>query len=78
MNQCIINIVDKSIFVAFNQIVEKGIIEIWSIKDSDKPLVKKKFINTNFENMVLPYSKGKYRLEIEIDGQQISKTISIN
>ena len=78
MNQCIINVVDKSVFVAFNQIVEKGIIEIWSTKDSDKPLAKKIFINTNFENMNLPYSKGKYRLEIEIDGQQISKTININ
>jgi len=78
MNQCIINIVDKSLFVAFNQIIEKGSIEVWDIDGNVKPLSKKEVINTNFENLNLPLSKGKYRLEIIMDGQHISKTININ
>ena len=78
MNQCIINVVDKSLFVAFNQIVEKGSIEVWDMDGNGKPLSKKEVINTNFENLNLPLNKGKYRLEILMDGQQISKTININ
>jgi len=78
MNQCIINVVDKSVFVAFNQIVEKGSIEVWDIDGNVKPLSKKEVIKTNFENLNLTLSKGKYRLEILMDGQHIIKTITIN
>ncbi len=78
MNQCIINVVEKSVFIAFNQIVEKGSIEVWALDKSDKPLSKKKVINTNFENLKLPFNKGKYRLEILMDGHQVTKTININ
>jgi len=78
MNQCIINIVEKSLFVAFNQIVEKGSIEVWNIDGSGKPLCKKDVINTNFQNLNLPTNKGKYKLEILMDGQQITKTINVN
>ncbi len=78
MNQCIINVVEKSVFIAFNQIVEKGSIEVWDIESNVKPLSKKEVVKTNFENLNLPFSKGKYRLEIIMDGQHISKTININ
>lgn len=78
MNQCIINIVEKSLFVTFNQIVVKGIIEVWKINGNEKPLIKKEVINTNFESINIEFIRGKYRLEILIDGQQITKTININ
>ena len=78
MNQCIVNVVKKSIFVAFTQIVEKGSIEIWNFRDDSYPVGKKEVLNTNFENLNLELNKGKYRLEILMDGQQITKTININ
>lgn len=78
MNQCIINVVEKSVFIAFDQIVEKGIIEVWKINSTDKPVYKKEVVNTNFENFNENLEKGKYRIEILIDGEQISKTININ
>lgn len=66
------------VFVAFKQIVEKGSVEVWDSDANDKPLCKKEIINTNFENLNLPLNKGKYRLEIIMDGQQITKSININ
>lgn len=78
MNQCIINVVEKSVFIAFNQIVEKGLIEVWKINGTNKPVYKKEVVNTNFENLNENLEKGKYRIEILIDGEQITKTININ
>ncbi|MFK5855296.1 MAG: hypothetical protein QM503_04130 [Bacteroidota bacterium] len=78
MNQCIINVVEKSVFIAFNQIVKKGLIEVWMINGKDIPVFSKDILNTNFENLKVNLEKGKYRLEIKMDGQQITKTININ
>ena len=78
MNQCIINIVDKSVFVAFRQIVEKGSIEVWNLKGDEEPIITKDVVRTNFESINLYLEKGKYKLEITMDGKHISKTININ
>lgn len=78
MNQCIINVVEKSVFIAFNQIVQKGLIEVWKINGKDTPVCRRDILNTNFENIKVGLEKGKYRLEILMDGQQITKTININ
>jgi len=78
MNQCIINVVEKSVFVAFEQIVKKGSIEVWNLDGDNRPLTKKTVVNTNFENLNLQLEKGKYKVEILMDGQQITKTININ
>ena len=78
MNQCIINVVEKSVFIAFNQIVDKGAIEVWQINGKNTPVCQIEILNTNFEDLKVNLEKGKYRLEIQIDGQQIVKTIDIN
>jgi len=78
MNQCIINIVNKSVLVTFNQVVEKGIIEVWSINGKNILVYTSEINNTNFENLILNLNKGKYKVDIFIDGQQITKTININ
>jgi hypothetical protein len=78
MNQCIINVVDKMVFLAFNEIVEAGKVDVVRVGDDLKSLVKKEIINTNFTNLLLPSKKGRYKLEIVIDGQHITKLININ
>jgi arginine deiminase len=78
MNQCIINVVDKSIFIAFEQIVEKGSIEVWNTEGNKDAVAKREILNSNFENLCLKLKRGKYKVEISIDGQQIIKTININ
>lgn len=78
MNQYIINIVEKSVLVTFNEVVEKGIIEVWDVIGNNDSIYTKEIKNTNFENLPLNLNKGKYRFEILIDGQQISKIININ
>ncbi len=77
MNQCIINIIEKSVFVAFTQIVEKGSIEVWNLKGDEEPIIIQDVLRTNFESINLQLEKGKYKLEITMDGKRISKTISI-
>jgi hypothetical protein len=54
MNQCIINVVDKMVFLAFNEIVEAGKVDVVRVGDDLKSLVKKEIINTNFTNLLLP------------------------
>jgi len=78
MNQYIINIVEKSVLVTFNEVVEKGNIEVWNIVGESTLVYTKEIHNTNFESLPLNLDKGKYRFEILIDGQQITKTININ
>jgi len=78
MNQCIVNVVEKSVFVAFKQIVEKGSIEVWNIETVGQQITRKEVYNTNFENLSLKLERGKYKVEITMDGQQITKTININ
>ena len=77
MNQCIINIVEKSVFVAFKQIVKKGTIEVWSF-EKNEPVITKDIFWTNFESINEQLDKGKYKLEIMMDGDRITKTININ
>ena len=43
MNQYIINIVEKSVLVTFNEVVEKGIIEVWNIIEEGTLVYIKKF-----------------------------------
>ncbi len=78
MNQYIINIVEKSVLVTFNEVVEEGSIEVWSVNKKSTPVYTKEIQNTNFESLPLNLDKGKYRFEILIDGHQISKIININ
>lgn len=78
MNTCLINIIEKTIVVTFNQIVGKGEIVIYNPKENGEPLAIKKITNTNFESITLKKNKGKYRLEINIDNHQIIKFININ
>ncbi len=78
MNQYIINIVEKSVLITFNEVVEKGIIEVWRVVGESAAIYTKEIQNSNFENLPLNLDKGKYRFEIIIDGQQISKIININ
>lgn len=78
MNQCIVNIVGHMIFIAFNQIVESGFVEIWQKGNKISPMIRNTFTQTNFINMDIPPVKGKYRIEIEMDGQHITKAITIN
>jgi hypothetical protein len=78
MNQCIVNIVGNSVFVAFNQIVENVKIEVWKTGNKTEPVAQTSFKHTNFLNIDTPKEKGKYHLEINADGQHISKPISIS
>ena len=78
MNQFIINIVEKSVLLTFDQVVERGSIEIWSTKGKNTLVYTKEIQKTNFENLRLNLEKGKYRFEIFFDGLQISKSININ
>jgi len=78
MNQCIINVVDKMVFLAFNEIVNVGEVEVIRIDGELKSLMKKDIQKTNFMNLRLPSEKGKYKLEIDIDGYHITKSININ
>jgi|GEM_PF-2204653 len=78
MNQCIVNIVGNLIFVAFNQVVENGNIEVWQPDNKTVPIAQSNFRKTNFFKIAIPSGKGKYRLEIMADGEHISKPISIN
>lgn len=78
MNQCIISIVESSVFIAFNQIVKNGFIEVWKISEIDCPVCKLELLNTNFEDLKVDLNKGKYRFEILMDGQHITKSIKIN
>ncbi len=66
------------IFIAFNQIVESGFVEVWQKENKISPLTRTTFRQTNFINMDIHSAKGKYRIEIEVDGQYITKFITIN
>ena len=78
MNQCIITIIEKSVLVTFNEVIEKGSIKVSKTNGNYATVCKKEIVNTNFENLSLNLDKGKYRVEILIDGQQVSKIININ
>jgi len=78
MNQCIVNIVGNLVFIAFNQIVENGHVEVWKQDNKLTPVSQSGFEKTNFLNLDIHSGKGKYRLEILADGEHISKPISIS
>ncbi len=78
MNQCIINVVDKMVFLAFNEIVNKGKVEVIKMDGEVRSLMKLDIHKTNFTNLKLPSEKGKYKLEIDIDGEHITKSVNIN
>jgi hypothetical protein len=77
MNQYVVNIVGKMIFVVFNHIVEKGSVEIWPLGEKVSPLAQTDISQTNFVNMDVPSVKGKFRLEINADGEHYSSPLSI-
>ncbi len=66
------------VFLAFNEIVKDGKIEVLSMNGDKTPLMKQVIKKTNFTNLRLPSIKAKYKLEIDIDGQHITKSININ
>ena len=78
MNRCIVNVIDKSVFIVFTQIVKIGHIEVWSINGNICSIIKKEIRNTNSTNLNTKAEKGKYKLEINIDNHQIIKFININ
>ena len=78
MNRCIVNVIDKSVFIVFTQIVKIGHIEVWSINGNISSIIKKEIRNTNSTDLNTKAEKGKYKLEINIDNQQIIKFININ
>jgi len=64
--------------ITFNQIVRSGKIEVSSQHSDNKILYMKEIFNTNFEKLNFSLVKGKYLLEIVMDGEYITKTININ
>ena len=78
MNRCIVNVIDKSVFIVFTQIVKIGHIEVWSINGNICSIIKKEIRNTNSTDLNTKAEKGKYKLEINIDNHQIIKFININ
>jgi len=78
MNRCIVNVIDKSVFIVFTQIVKIGHIEVWSINGNISSIIKKEIRNTNSTDLNTKAEKGKYKLEINIDNHQIIKFININ
>ena len=66
------------VFLAFIEIVEDGKVEVLSLDGDKTPLIEQEIKKTNFTNLRLPSIKGKYKLEINIDGQHITKSININ
>lgn len=66
------------VFLTFNEIVEEGKVEVLSLDGDKKQLMKQQIKKSNFTNLSLPSLKGKYKLDIEIDGQHITKSININ
>ena len=78
MNRCIVNVIDKSVFIVFTQIVKIGHIEVWSINGKISSIIKKEIRNTNSTDLNTKAEKGKYKLEINIDNHQIIKFININ
>ncbi len=77
MNQCIVNVIGKSIFVTFNKIVKNGSIEIWSMGNNIGLLEQKEIENTNFTNFNVKDQKGKLKLEIISDNEKISRIINV-
>jgi hypothetical protein len=78
MNRCIVNVIDKSVFIVFTQIVKIGHIEVLNVKGNISSIIKKEIRNTNSTNFKTKAEKGKYKLEMNIDNHQIIKFININ
>ena len=78
MNRCIVNVIDKSVFIVFTQIVKIGHIEVLNVKGNISCIIKKEIRNTNSTNFKTKAEKGKYKLEMNIDNHQIIKFININ
>ncbi|MBI9037241.1 MAG: hypothetical protein JEY97_03840 [Bacteroidales bacterium] len=78
MNQCIVNVIEKTVFIVFTQIVKTGQIEVCSMNGSINSIVKKEIKNTNSTSFNTKAKRGKYKLDIKIDNQQITKFININ
>ena len=78
MNQCLINVVERTVFIAFIEVVGNGSIEICKLSGDDFPKYTLELVNTNFENLTADFTKGKYRFEVTMDGHQLTKIININ
>jgi len=78
MNSCIVNVINKSVFIVFNQIVRNGYIEVLSMNGDMNSIIKKEIKNTNSTDFNTKAKKGKYKLEMNIDNHQIIKFININ
>lgn len=65
------------VFIAFNQIVKSGFIEVWQMSNKNSPIASISISQTNFINIDISSARGKYLLEMDIDGEHISKSISI-
>lgn len=80
MNNLILNITEKLAFFTFSAIVEKGIIKIWfqeTGNDVDRLVCKRLIDHTNFESISLENEHGKLRIEVTMDGQQITKSFTV-
>ncbi len=80
MNSCIINIIKQDVYVTFLQIVKQGTIKIWNFNNSDgnnNLNINRPLENTNFESFNLGNYWGKVKIEVKMDGQQITKEFII-
>ncbi len=79
MNKCIVDINENRVLVTFYHIVNNGSIDIWKDEGKKKPLLvySKKVKNSIFENIGSVPGKGSYKMDIDMDGEIISKTIKI-
>ncbi len=80
MNQCIINVVEKSIFIVLGKVIREGNILVWGMEMDKKLslLVKKDIINTNFIKLDIDDYKGKVKIKIQSGKEKISRIVNIN
>ncbi len=77
MNQCIINVVERSIFIVLGKIIREGNILVWGMDKEFSLLVKKDIVNTNFIKLDIDDYKGKVKIKIQSDKEKISRIINV-
>ncbi len=78
MNQCIINVVERSIFIVLGKIIREGNILVWGMDKEFSLLVKKDIVNTNFIKLDIDDYKGKVKIKIQSGKEKISRIVNIN
>lgn len=76
-NPCILQIVNDSIHISFDQIVEEATLSVWTVNANQKNVLEKRLLNTNFETVQLNLPKGKYKFKIDYKPNQYTKILSV-